>query len=171
MVSRNSPPFRCTVGGSAVPANRWPRARGNASSVRTSSSCRGEQRKCSSACTVLGKLVPHWLVAHGGRRTGLRKALPFQLTCRGRRERREPPSDHVARQPRLRLSVERRNGLADRLREARARAGLTQEQLADRTGVATEHLQRLERGVGNPTLATVYALADAVGCDVRELLG
>lgn len=63
-----------------------------------------------------------------------------------------------------------RNGLAGRLRDARARAGLTQEQLADRAGVATEHLQRLERGVGNPTLATVYAIADALGCDVRDLL-
>jgi len=76
----------------------------------------------------------------------------------------------VARQPRLTLSVERRRALASRLRSARGRAGLTQEQLADRAGVTTEHLQRLERGVGNPTLATVYALADILGINVTELV-
>jgi len=76
----------------------------------------------------------------------------------------------VARQQRLRLSVERRSGLAGRLRDARARAGLTQEQLADQAGVTTEHLQRIERGVGNPTLATVYALADALAINVTDLV-
>lgn len=63
-----------------------------------------------------------------------------------------------------------RNGQGGRLRDAGARAGLTQEQLADRAGVATEHLQRLERGVGSPTLATVYALADAMDCQLSELV-
>jgi len=47
---------------------------------------------------------------------------------------------------------------------------LTQEQLADQAGVTTEHLQRIERGVGNPTLATVYALADALAINVTDLV-
>lgn len=63
--------------------------------------------------------------------------------------------------------------IAEALRDGRARSGLTQEQLAHAAGISRNHLQLLERGVGgvaNPRLATLYALADALGVRVVDLL-
>ncbi len=48
--------------------------------------------------------------------------------------------------------------------------GLTQETVADRAGLAAVHLQRLERGLGNPTLASLYALAGALELPVADLI-
>lgn len=47
---------------------------------------------------------------------------------------------------------------------------MTQEALAHASGVGTEHIQRIERGVANPTLATVYAIGDALRVETRSLL-
>jgi len=63
--------------------------------------------------------------------------------------------------------------IATRLRTLREDAGLSQEQLAYSAGISRNHVQMLERGVGawvNPRLATLYGLADALGCRVAELL-
>ena len=63
--------------------------------------------------------------------------------------------------------------IADTLRELRSQSGYTQEELALAAGISRNHLQLLERGVGrvaNPRLATLYALADALGVRVIELL-
>ncbi len=68
------------------------------------------------------------------------------------------------------LSPERSKALGDRLRGARAEARLTQEALAETSRIGTEHIQRIERGVSNPTLGTLYALADALRLDTRSLL-
>lgn len=70
----------------------------------------------------------------------------------------------------LRLSEARVHDLAEILKECRRSANLTQEQLAMMAGIHTEHLQRLERGVGNPTLATLYGIADALGVPIGSLL-
>jgi transcriptional regulator with XRE-family HTH domain len=68
------------------------------------------------------------------------------------------------------LSAQRRAALATRVRSARQQAEATQEAVAQRSGIGTEHIQRIERGVANPTLATMYAIADALEVDARELL-
>ena len=53
---------------------------------------------------------------------------------------------------------------AQTLREARGLAGLTQDQLAARSGVAQATISSLERGVrSNPTIDTVKRLAEALG--------
>jgi transcriptional regulator with XRE-family HTH domain len=49
------------------------------------------------------------------------------------------------------------------IREARRSAGLTQEQLAERAGVAQSVIARLERGGGNPTIATLERVLHAAG--------
>jgi predicted transcriptional regulator len=49
------------------------------------------------------------------------------------------------------------------IREARRTAGLTQVQLAERAGVAQSVIARLERGGGNPTLATLERVLHAAG--------
>jgi transcriptional regulator with XRE-family HTH domain len=52
----------------------------------------------------------------------------------------------------------------DQLRHARKAAGLTQEALAERAGVAPETISALERGVNRaPHRDTVEALGDALG--------
>lgn len=49
------------------------------------------------------------------------------------------------------------------LATARERAGLTQPQLAQRSGVQQADISRIERGLGNPTRDTLIRLADALG--------
>ncbi|WP_236833828.1 helix-turn-helix domain-containing protein [Blastococcus sp. KM273129] len=68
------------------------------------------------------------------------------------------------------LNSERSRALGDRLRQARRAADLTQEALAQASGVGTEHVQRIERGAGNPTVATLYALSDALHIPIANLL-
>jgi transcriptional regulator with XRE-family HTH domain len=52
-----------------------------------------------------------------------------------------------------------------RLKELREAAGLTQQQLADRSKLALGVIRKLERGANGPTWATVCALTDALGVD------
>ena len=49
------------------------------------------------------------------------------------------------------------------LARARREAGLTQTELATRSGVQQAAISRVERGIGNPTLALVEALASCLG--------
>lgn len=55
---------------------------------------------------------------------------------------------------------------ASRLRELREQAGLTQPQLAERVGVTTRQISRLETGVSIATWDTAVALATALGVEV-----
>jgi DNA-binding XRE family transcriptional regulator len=57
--------------------------------------------------------------------------------------------------------------LARQLCEQRRAQGLTQRQLADRSGVDQAEISRIERGQANPTTATLGALVSALGLDVR----
>lgn len=50
------------------------------------------------------------------------------------------------------------------LHDARERAGLTQEQVAERLGVSTSYVGHLERGRRNPTAKTIAQFGDALGC-------
>lgn len=45
----------------------------------------------------------------------------------------------------------------------RQEQGLTQEQAADRSGFSQQYLSDLERGRRNPTVITLYELAEALG--------
>jgi transcriptional regulator with XRE-family HTH domain len=60
--------------------------------------------------------------------------------------------------------------LGKNLRQARERAGLTQEVVAERSGVHPTEVSRIESGKRDPRVATVEALADAVGVSVSDLL-
>lgn len=52
----------------------------------------------------------------------------------------------------------------------RQEAGLTQEQLAERSGLSQQYLSGLERGRRNPTVVTLYELAQALGVSHVELV-
>jgi transcriptional regulator with XRE-family HTH domain len=57
------------------------------------------------------------------------------------------------------------------LREWRTRQHLTQEQLAERSGLSYKFIGEVERGVGNPTLVTMAQLAEALGVPLMSLVG
>lgn len=60
------------------------------------------------------------------------------------------------------------------LRAARIAAGLSQQQLADLSGVNVRQIQRVEIGeseAGNLTARNLLAIADALGVEARTLIG
>lgn len=65
----------------------------------------------------------------------------------------------------------RREGFPARLRRLRREAGLTQPALCDASGVSQPHLCRIERGLREPGLSVLIALADALRLTLDELVG
>jgi len=63
-----------------------------------------------------------------------------------------------------------RKRLGERVLFLRREAGLSQEELAKRSRLTRQHLQRLEAGSANPTLETLLNLAKAVGQAPSDLL-
>lgn len=59
--------------------------------------------------------------------------------------------------------------LAKNLRLMRKRRGMTQEELAARSGLSPRHIQKLEAGEVNVTLRTVALLANALQVDLQKL--
>jgi len=64
---------------------------------------------------------------------------------------------------------DRRTAFGDRLRALRLEAGISQEELASRSGLHRTYVSSVERGQRNIALANIHSLADALGIDVREL--
>lgn len=58
----------------------------------------------------------------------------------------------------------------DLLRLARAKAGLTQDQMAERAGVAQSLISAYENGRRQPTMPTLLRLVEAAGFDLRMRL-
>jgi transcriptional regulator with XRE-family HTH domain len=56
---------------------------------------------------------------------------------------------------------------AARLRKA---AGLTQEQLAERSGFSQQYISKLEQGRRNPTIVSLYELANGLGASPVDLV-
>lgn len=52
----------------------------------------------------------------------------------------------------------------------RKQQGLTQEQLAARSGLSQQYISGLEQGLRNPTIVTLYELAQALGVGHVELV-
>lgn len=51
--------------------------------------------------------------------------------------------------------------------------GMTQKELAEKSGINIRQIQKYESGeydIGNMTLKNAIALADALGCEMRDLL-
>lgn len=56
------------------------------------------------------------------------------------------------------------------VRAARVELGMTQERLADVSGFSQQYISDLERGLRNPTIVSLYELADALSVTPVELL-
>jgi transcriptional regulator with XRE-family HTH domain len=61
--------------------------------------------------------------------------------------------------------------IGDHLRNARYRAGLTQQELADKAGVTQTTVARIERDAVQPEITTIRRLAAALDVRIAELLG
>ena len=60
--------------------------------------------------------------------------------------------------------------IGQRIREHRRQAHLTQAELAERSGVCTQFVGSLERGLAIPSLATVLSLCHALSIEPNALL-
>jgi transcriptional regulator with XRE-family HTH domain len=56
-----------------------------------------------------------------------------------------------------------------RLQQLRIRAGITQEQLADGTGLTVESISNIERGIFGPRFETLEKLSGVLRIPVKEL--
>jgi len=61
------------------------------------------------------------------------------------------------------------NLLAKRLRELREELGFTQEELAFRSGISVSQVSRIETGLINPTVSTMFHIARSFQVPVSEL--
>ena len=56
-----------------------------------------------------------------------------------------------------------------KLRLARLAKGFTQEQLANELGIEISQISRIERGVINTSITTLYSISKVLNVDVSEL--
>lgn len=64
----------------------------------------------------------------------------------------------------------RQRALGERVRERRAKRGVTQEDLAHSAGVHRTYMTHVETGRVNPSLETMARLALALDCDIADLV-
>lgn len=72
----------------------------------------------------------------------------------------------MARQEKPRDAIEK---LGRRIRELRKAIGLTQAELAERTGISVNFIGTAERGVYSRSVKTLARIADALGLQLSEL--
>src|SRR5690606_16071375 len=58
--------------------------------------------------------------------------------------------------------------VSKRIREARMAANLTQEKVAELSGIPQSHISRLEKGQHSPTAKTLEKLAKAIGVPISQ---
>jgi transcriptional regulator with XRE-family HTH domain len=56
------------------------------------------------------------------------------------------------------------------LKQLRQESGLNQSKLSDISNIERKHVHRLEKGEVDPTIETVYKLADAIGIKVISII-
>lgn len=66
---------------------------------------------------------------------------------------------------------DRLRAFGGRVRELRKAKGLSQEELGERADLHRNFVGMLERGERNPTLVTLFRLADGLGVPPADLIG
>ena len=61
------------------------------------------------------------------------------------------------------------SAFGNRLRSLRNKAGLSQEEIADKAGIHVTYLSGVERGLRNPSIRNVRRLALALGVPTKSL--
>ncbi len=59
--------------------------------------------------------------------------------------------------------------LGEAIQQLRAKADLTHEELSDRVGMSFQRISELERGIANPTFATLIRLTEGLGVELSDL--
>jgi len=59
--------------------------------------------------------------------------------------------------------------LGARIKELRKRAGLSQDQLAEKVGIESKYLSRIEVGKRQPSFETLENIADSLQVEMKEL--
>ncbi|KMS75653.1 hypothetical protein ACH49_21345 [Streptomyces leeuwenhoekii] len=72
-----------------------------------------------------------------------------------------PPPDWI---------IARRRVVGDRIRAARAAAGLTQEMLAELAGMDRQAINRIEQAHASPLLDNLFRIADALDVPLSDLV-
>ena len=62
------------------------------------------------------------------------------------------------------------DGIGDRLREERVRAGLSQRELARRLGVSASLISQLESGMSKPSVGTLYAIVTELNLSLDKVI-
>lgn len=60
--------------------------------------------------------------------------------------------------------------IGSRMKKQREILGLTQEKLAEKVGITTVYLSKIENGKVHPTLETLSIICGALGCDIGKIL-
>lgn len=60
--------------------------------------------------------------------------------------------------------------LGERIRELRLKKDISQEELSNEAEVPLSQIGRIERGEINPTISSIYVIAQALGIDLKTLL-
>lgn len=60
--------------------------------------------------------------------------------------------------------------LGEKIREFRIKKGFSQEELANEADIPLSQIGRIERGEINPTISSIYVIAQALGTDLKTLL-
>ena len=59
--------------------------------------------------------------------------------------------------------------LGKRIKFLREKAHLTQEKLAEKSGISLDYLGKIEVSINKPGLKTILKLSQALQCDVKDL--
>lgn len=70
----------------------------------------------------------------------------------------------------MRPGMDMRKLVGDNFARLRAESGLTQEQVAERANLSQQYVSGLERGLRNPTVETLRAVAEALGVSHTALV-
>lgn len=60
--------------------------------------------------------------------------------------------------------------VGNRIRDLRKKRNISQEELANEADIPLSQIGRIERGETNPTISTLYVLAQALNIDLKSLV-
>ena len=68
------------------------------------------------------------------------------------------------------MSMDMRKLVGDNVRRIRLHQRITQEELSERCGLSQQYISGLENGRRNPTIVTIFELAQALGVSHLDLV-